>query len=78
MPPGGSGPLSGPPCSRTSGRALHGEIGWVIASVESAAVLDALMAEVARHLDLPEARLRRPSRRTLAADARAIVMELAA
>jgi len=64
--------------SRGPRSALEGDLRWAVSNADPRELLDALMTEVARHLDLSKAQLRRPSRGTTAADARAIVAYLAA
>lgn len=54
------------------------DVRWALSNADPHELLDTLMTEVARQLDLSKAQLRRPSRGTTAADARAVVACLAA
>ena len=87
--PGGSGRVAArraapgkPPSpldsSRSRGPRSAVDVCWALSNADPREVLDSLMTEVARHLGLSKAQLRRPSRGTTAADARAIVAYLAA
>ena len=64
--------------SRGPRSAVEEDVCWALSKADPREMLDSLMSEVARQLDLSKAQLSRPSRGTAAADARAIVAFLAA